>query len=174
MNHRRIFAKIWRNFEIVAADCMAHRGGIAIEWPTSCLSWRYRQVKAFVKRRGLVKTWFHDGMCGLVFQRTGCEDMKLKKPWAVMANSVELTKVFSTMCDRSHEHAIVMGSDTKGTEGYTDATVDYTPRLERGGRIQSGQVTTSTWYQCPRPLGTISYNSLVPIDAREGSFACVT
>ena len=74
LKHRRIFLKIWRSFEIVAADCLNHGGRIATEWPTSCMYWRYRKVKLFVNKHGLTKMRFDGCMYGLVARRPGgCE-----------------------------------------------------------------------------------------------------
>ena len=47
LNHRRMFFKIWKSFELVAEECSKSGGEVAIEWPTSCLYWHYRQVKRF-------------------------------------------------------------------------------------------------------------------------------
>lgn len=42
----------------------------------------------------------------------------------MMTNTVELHQVLNIKCDRSYDHAIVMGLDTKRTEGYFVAMVD--------------------------------------------------
>ena len=54
--------------------------------------------------------------------------MPLKKSWTLMTNSCELVKVLNVRCDKSHTHAIVMGSDTKRTEGYTVEIADHIHR----------------------------------------------
>ena len=45
-----------------------------------------------------------------------------------MTNSNELVKVLNVRCNKTHKHAIVMGSDTKRTEGYTVEIADHIHR----------------------------------------------
>ena len=124
LGHRKLFIKIWKHFEIVAENCMANGGIIAIEWPSSCYYWHYRQVKRFISKHGLSKVRFDGCMYGLVAQRRGCEGIPMRKSWTVMTNSTELPKQLCKVCDKSHRHVIVMGQDTKRTEGYTPSIVD--------------------------------------------------
>ena len=123
-NHRRTFLKIWKSSEVVAEECINLGGKIAIEWPTSCMYWKYRMVKRFVNKHCLTKTRFDGCMYGLVARRRGCEGTSMKKSWTVMTNSNQIPKSLNVICDRSHRHVHVMGQDTKPTEGYTDQIVD--------------------------------------------------
>ena len=75
-------------------------------------------------QNGLNKSRFDGCMYGLVSCRPGCVGMKLKQPWTVVTNSVEIPKVLNVVCDKSHYHVHVMAQDTKKTEEYTNDIAD--------------------------------------------------
>ena len=81
MKHRKIFKKIWRNFEQVADQCISNGGDVAIEWPKDCLYWRFREVKRFLARYpGMRRVRFDGCAYGLQSQREATKGMPIKKP----------------------------------------------------------------------------------------------
>ena len=82
----------------------------------------------FICQRGWMKAGFDACMHGMFSQRPSCEGIRLKTPWSVMVNFVELTKVLNPTCDRSHGHAIVMSSDTEWADGYSFEVFDMIHR----------------------------------------------
>ena len=99
-------------------------------------------------------------MYGLKSQRKGCDDMPLNKPWSLMTNSNELLKALNVRCDRTHNHAIVMGSDTKRTEGYT---VEIADRIHRAWNAELSALVT---------LKGTPANQLSEISASRTSILC--
>ena len=47
--HRKLFRMIWKNFELVARECVQNGGMVAIEWPSYNTYWRLPAVQKLVK-----------------------------------------------------------------------------------------------------------------------------
>ena len=62
---QEVFRVLWRNFVIVAEQCVALGGGVAFEWPRSCAYWRDRGVQSFIKRQDMTEVQFDGCMYGL-------------------------------------------------------------------------------------------------------------
>ena len=78
-------------------------------------------------------------MYGLVSQATATRGKRLRKPWTIASNADGFHKVRRPR-DKGHEHAKTQGSDTKITEGYTDALADaihscWTVGHQKGGPV---------------------------------------
>ena len=123
--HRRIFKKIWANFEVVADECAAKGGKIAIEWPKGCLYWRYREVKKLLERHGLKKHSFHGCMYGLVSIRPKFKGMPIQKAWTIATNVPELREYLNKQCNHERkEHCECRGLDAHASENYTPEVAD--------------------------------------------------
>ena len=121
--HWALFAKLWRNFQVVAESCLACGGEVALEWPRSCAYWRRAQVKRSLKKWGCMHTKLDGCMFGLVSVQSATRGTPLRKPWTIASTCDEFKSIGIT-CDGSHRHVRTQGADTSVTEGYTDSLAD--------------------------------------------------
>ena len=124
--HRRIFKKLWKNFELVAEACIAAGGKVAIEWPRNCTYWKLFRVRQFIRRHDLHEYKLDGCMYNLrskVKQKYG---KLLTKPWSIYSNCDEFWRMANTCnhVDRACTHVKTEGPDTKMTEGYTVEMAD--------------------------------------------------
>jgi len=108
---------------LTANACLGNGGRVAIEWPRSCLYWRDRKAKADLCRWGCEQNKFDGCMYGLVSQAAATSGKLLRKPWTIASNA-DGFRHLQRPCDHTHEHVKTQGSDTKLTEGYTEALAD--------------------------------------------------
>jgi hypothetical protein len=121
--HVKAMIELLHVFEALCNIAMNSGCLICIEWPTGCVYWRRRDVKALINRYNLVGVKFHGCALGL----TGISGGPMFKPWKVMTNCPNIIKSFETVrCHRRHQHEIVAGANTKSSEGYT---VDFVAKL---------------------------------------------
>jgi hypothetical protein len=113
--HLALFAKLWAAFVIVAEDCIAHGGYIAIEWPRACEYWRNAAVLEFVQKHQLTFADFD----GCMYELKDGAGVPIRKPWRLATNSPSLVNHFSLCCDETHEHTPCAGSQTERTGNYT-------------------------------------------------------
>ena len=43
--HIELFDKLWESFVVMAEDCLARRGSVALEWPKTCYYFKLQKVK---------------------------------------------------------------------------------------------------------------------------------
>ena len=123
LDHRKVFRVLWRNFVTVAERCVALGGGVAFEWPRTCAYWHNRSVRAFIERHKLAEIQFDGCMYGLASSRPSMSGKLIRKPWTIATSMMELNLLCRKCTHKASEHAPCAGSDTKGTEGYTDELV---------------------------------------------------
>ena len=80
LEHRRVFRVLWRNFVIVAEQCVALGGGVAFEWPRSCAHWHDRSVRSFIKRHEMAEVRLDGCMYGLTSSMPKTSGMPIRKP----------------------------------------------------------------------------------------------
>ena len=78
--HWAVFAKLWRNFKVVAEACRAHGGHVALEWPRSCAYWQRGDVKRALHRWGCTKHHFDGCTYGLIAQKWRDAGTAIQKP----------------------------------------------------------------------------------------------
>ena len=136
MKHRKIFKKIWRNFEQVADQCISNGGDVAIEWPIDCLYLRFREVKRFLaKYPGMRRVCFDGCAYGLQSQREATKGMHIKKPWTIYTTVPEIHEQLHKLCPGNHEHAHCRGKDAQLSERYVTEIVDI---IHQSWRLRCG------------------------------------
>ena len=83
LEHRKVFRVLWRNFVIVAEQCVALGGGVAFEWPRSCAYWHDRSVRSFIKRHDMIEVQLDGCMYGLTSLMPKTSGMPIRKPWTI-------------------------------------------------------------------------------------------
>jgi hypothetical protein len=116
--HWEIFGMLFANFVKVAAACTANGGRIAIEWPRACSYWSLPVVQDFIRLHALTNYDFDGCMFGLCSATDG---NPIKKPWRIASDMSEFTDLRRRCTHSPAEHALCAGTDTKASEGYTDA-----------------------------------------------------
>ena len=113
--HLRLFRALWVR-AVIIMDRVLHTDGIvAIEWPTSCAYWRFRQVKAYIASRGLSLVKIH----GCAFGMMNSDGVVVYKPWTIATNSTVLhTGLQPYRCTRDHLHAALEGKETTRSSKY--------------------------------------------------------
>ena len=77
--HLKLFRALWRNAVIIMDAVLASGGIVAIEWPTSCAYWRFKQVKDYLKKNHLHKVKVH----GCAFDLRNSKGDIVYKPWTI-------------------------------------------------------------------------------------------
>ena len=111
-----------------------------MEWPKGCMYWRDRDVKAALRRWGCTQHNFDGSAYDLRSQATASRGKLLRKPWTIASNADGFHAV-RRKCDGTHEHTATQGTDTKFSEGYTDALAD---RFHHCWRISLEAAATSS------------------------------
>ena len=91
--HRKTFDKIWQSFEIVARECVANGGKVAIEWPSHCTYWKLQKVQNLIKELQLKRFRVNGCAMGL---RGGPDNLPIAKPWDMCTNESALQDVMGS------------------------------------------------------------------------------
>ena len=113
--HLKLFRVLWRHAVIIMDAVLASGGIVAIEWPTSCAYWRFKQVKDYIKRNHLHKVKVH----GCAFDMRNSTGGIVYKPWTIASSSKTFHDAFEPYrCSRDHEHAVLEGKETTKSSKY--------------------------------------------------------
>ena len=113
--HLKLFRALWKNAVIIMDAVLASGGIVAIEWPTSCAYWRFKQVKDYIKRNHLHKVKVH----GCAFDMRNSTGGIVYKPWTIATSSKTLHGAFVPYrCSRDHDHAVLEGGETTKSSTY--------------------------------------------------------
>ena len=119
--HIKVMMVLWNNLAPVANIVLDAGGRIAFEWPQSCDYWNFPEATSCLAKWRLKNTVFHGCMYGLVSIRPKHLGVPIKKPWRIATNCDELREQLCRCCDRSHQHVLCEGADTRVSEEYTDS-----------------------------------------------------
>ena len=64
--HWKLFAKLWKSFEIIANHAMSVGAAVYNEWPLGCSYWANKKVSAFFQKRHFNFAVVHGCMYGLM------------------------------------------------------------------------------------------------------------
>jgi hypothetical protein len=119
--HREVFNTLFANFTLVAAACRANGGHIALEWPRACSYWSLDVVRNFASSYALENYDFDGCMYELRSASESTHGRPIKKPWRIASDMPQFSNLRRRCTHGPNEHAPCAGTDTKVSEGYTDA-----------------------------------------------------
>ncbi len=105
----------------MAAACYENGGRIALEWPRACSYWSLPVVRDFVRSYALENYDFDGCMFELRSAAKSSQGQPIKKPWRIASDMPEFSVIRRLCTHDPAEHAPCAGTDTKVSEGYTDA-----------------------------------------------------
>ena len=116
--HWKLFATLWKSFEIVAKHALSVGASVYNEWPQGCSYWANKRVSTFLQKKRFNFTAVHGCMYDLKAECGTNKGMPIKKPWKI-AYSTGACNMTLDICDGSHTHTPCAGGDTVKTENYT-------------------------------------------------------
>ena len=121
--HIELFDKLWESFVVMAEDCLARRGSVALEWPKTCYYFKLQKVNDFFSKHNFDSVLIHGCSLGLVHTRNG---VPILKPWIIWSNCQVLLKSLQKwVCPGKDVHPIheLCQGDQTAKSG------EYTPKL---------------------------------------------
>ena len=79
--HWKLFAKLWKSFEIVANHALSVGASVYNEWPQGCSYWANKKVSTFFQKKNFDFTMVHGCMYGLTAKCGKDKGRPIKKPW---------------------------------------------------------------------------------------------
>ena len=105
--HLKLYRTLWKRSVKNMESVLGAGGHVAIEWPTSCSYWRFREVRAFIQKHDLKKVKIH----GCALGAASASGIPIMKPWTICTSMPSLVDgLKSYRCSGDHDHEIIAGS----------------------------------------------------------------
>ena len=123
--HSQLHYRLWSATKEVIVHALSRGCTVFVEWPDSCDYWRAPDVAACMSEHHFSSSCISACMVGLRSVSTKTRGELLSKRWRVMCNSSAIASTLHLVCNSTHKHVRLQGSDTQLSENYTPLFAEH-------------------------------------------------